>query len=101
MNPEDLGQPRDPEDLEYPLRRADQVQRPVVRADSLEPADKHAEAGRVEKLHLLHVHDDLVITAGYQINKHLAETRSRVDVDLALHVDDLDAVLGVVIQLQI
>src|SRR5208282_1254760 len=94
-------QPRDPEDLEYPLLRADQIQGTVVRAHSLQPADQHTETGRVQELDLLHVDDELVVVLVNEIDEQLTEPRRRVDVNLAFHVDDLDAVLVVVTQLQI
>ena len=43
MDAENLGQPRDPEDLENALLGADEVQRPVVGPDPLEPAHQHAD----------------------------------------------------------
>src|SRR5579859_1155427 len=45
VDAEDLCQPGDPEDLQDALLRAHQIQRAVVRADALEAADKHAQAG--------------------------------------------------------
>src|SRR5215468_8131508 len=97
VDAENLGQTGDAEDFQYPLLRADQVQRSIMSTDSLEPADQNAQAGGVEELHLFHVHDELVIAVVAQINKEFAETRRGVDVDLAFYVDDLDAVLVVVI----
>ncbi len=41
VDAEDLRQPGDPEDLQYPLPRADQIQRPVVRTHPLQAADQH------------------------------------------------------------
>src|SRR6516225_2622116 len=101
VDAEHLGQPGNPEDLEYPLLRTDQVQRAVVGAHSLQPADQHPETGGVEKLDLLHVDDELVVVLVDQIDEKLTEPWRRVDIDLALDVDDLDAVLVVVTQLQI
>jgi hypothetical protein len=43
----------------------------------------------------------LVVVLVDEIDKQLTEPRCRVDVDLALDVDDLDTVLVVVTQLQI
>ena len=57
---EDLGQAGDPEDLEDALLGADQAQRALVRADPLEAADQHAEAGGVEELDALHVDHEVV-----------------------------------------
>src|ERR1700735_470324 len=68
---------------------------------SLEAADQHPEPGGVEELDLLHVHHELVKAVVHQLDQKLAQTRRGVDVDLAFHVDDLDPILGVVIQLQI
>src|SRR5258706_12696408 len=89
VNPEYLGQPSNAEDLQYPLLRADQVERSVMGSHSLQPADQDAEAGGVEELHLFHVHDELVMTVIHQVNKEFTETRRGIDIDLAFHVDDL------------
>src|SRR3984957_10614375 len=101
VDTEHLRQPGDPEDLEYPLLRAHEVQGAVVGAYPLQPADQYAETGGVEELDLLHVDDELVVVLVDQIDEQLTEPRRRVDIDLALDVDDLDAVLVVVTQLQI
>src|ERR1035438_1170966 len=101
VDAEDLREPRDPEDLKYPLLSAYQVERPIVGPDTLEPADEHPEAGRVKELDLLHVHHELVVPVVDELDEKLAQARRRVDVDLALHVDDFNPVLGVVVQLQI
>src|SRR3984957_20061537 len=101
VDAENLRQPGDPEDLEYALLRADQIQGSVVGTHSLQPADQHSETGGVQELDLLHVDDELVIVLVDEIDKQLTEPRRRVDVDFALDVDDLDAVLVVVTQLQI
>src|SRR6185437_15442847 len=45
--------------------------------------------------------DELVVVLVDEIDEQLTEPRSRVNVDLALDVDDLDAVLVVVTELQI
>src|ERR1700761_852887 len=100
VDAEDLGQPGDPEDLEDPLLGADQVERTVVSADTLQSADEDAKAGRVEELNSLHIHDKVVIVLVDQIDQQLPEPRCGVHVDLAFNIDDLDAVLGVVTQLQ-
>src|SRR5262249_8527482 len=101
VDAENLGQTGDAEDFQYPLLSADQVKRSIVGPDSLQPADQDAQASGVKELHLFHVDDELVIAVVDQVNKEFAETRRGVDVDLAFYVDDLDAVLVVVIQLQI
>src|SRR5271166_1967815 len=101
VDAENLRQPGDPEDLEYALLRADQIQGAVVRTHSLQAADQHPETGGVKELHLLHVDDELVIVLVDQIDEQLTEPRRRVDIDLAFDVDDFDAVLVVVTQLQI
>jgi len=44
MDPEDLGEAGDAEDLQDTLLRADEVERPIVRAYPLEPADQDPEA---------------------------------------------------------
>jgi hypothetical protein len=100
VDAEDLGQPGDPEDLEDPLLGADQVERPVVRADTLQSADKNTQAGRVEELDSFHIHDKVVIVLVDQVDQQLPEPWCGVYVDLAFNIDDLDAVLGVVTQLQ-
>src|SRR5215472_10039190 len=101
MYSEDLGQAGDAEDLQYPLLRADQIKRSVVRTDPLEPANEDAEARGVKKLHLFHVHDDLVVSVVHQVDQELTQPWRGVHIDLAFYVDDLDSVLVVVIQLQI
>ena len=72
-----------------------------MRPHPLQPADQHAKAGGVEELDLLHVDDELVVVLVDEIDEQLTEPRGRVDVNLALDIDDLDAVLVVVTQLQI
>src|SRR5215831_19158123 len=72
-----------------------------VSPNALEPADEHAQAGGVEKLHLLHVHHQLVVTTVHQIDKKLTQPRGSIDVDLALDIDDLDPVRRVMLQLQV
>src|SRR6266536_1770400 len=101
VDAEDLRQPGDPEDLEYALLRADEVQGAVVGTHPLQAADQHAQAGGVEELNLVHVDDELVVVLVDQIDEELTEPWRRVDIDLAFDVDDLDAVLVVVTQLQI
>jgi len=65
------------------------------------PPTSTPEAGGVEELNLVHVDNELVVVLADQIDEQLTEPRRRVDIDLAPDVDDLDAVLVVVIQLQI
>ena len=72
-----------------------------MRPYPLQAADQHAESGGVEELDLLHIHDELVVVLVDEIDEQLTEPRGRVNVDLALDIDDLDAVLVVVTQLQI
>ena len=78
-----------------------QVQRAVVRPHPLQAADQHPQAGGVEEPGLLQVDDELVVVLAGQIDEQLAQPRRGVDIDLALDVDDLDAVFAVVTQLQI
>ena len=78
-----------------------QVQRAVVRPHPLETSYQHPEAGGVEELNLVHVDDELVVVLAGQIDEELTEPRRGIDIDLAFDVDDLDAVLVVVTQLQI
>src|SRR5215469_6478797 len=101
MDAEDLRQPGDPEDLEYALLRAHQVQRAIVGTHALETADEHAQAGGVEELHLLHVHHELVVAVVDKVNEKLTQPRGGIDVDLALDVDNLDPVRRVMLQLQV
>src|SRR5580692_913339 len=101
MDAEDLGQPGDPEDLQDALLRAHQVQRAVVSTDALEAADEHAQAGGIKELHLLHVHHELVVPAVHQVDEKLTQPRGRIDVNLALDIDDLDPVRRVMLQLQV
>src|SRR5882762_4901627 len=101
VDDEHLRQPGDPEDLEDALLRTHKIERAVVRSHPLQPSDQHAKPGGVEELDLLHVDDELVVVLVDEIDEQLTEPRGRVDVDLALDIDDLDAVLVVVTQLQI
>src|SRR5262249_32955109 len=47
------------------------------------------------------VHHELVVPDIHQFDEKLTQSRGGVDVDLPLHIDDFDSILGVVIQLQI
>src|SRR5690606_22740823 len=49
VDPEDLGEAGDPEDLQQPFLGADQLERTVVDADLLEATDQHAQTGGVEE----------------------------------------------------
>src|SRR5208282_5041794 len=101
MDAEDLHQPGDLEDLQDPLLGADQIQRAVVRPHPVQAAGQHPEAGGVEEPDLLQVDDEVVVVLAGQLDEQLTQPRRRIDIDLALDVDDLDAVPGVVTQLQI
>jgi hypothetical protein len=96
--PRQLG---DPEDLQDPLLRADQIQRAVKRPHPLQAAGQHPQPGGAEEPDLVQVDDELVVVLAGQIDEQLTQPRRGVDIDLALDVDDLDAVLGVVTQPQI
>src|SRR5687768_3585518 len=85
---EDLGEAGDLEDLEDAPLRADQRQVTVVAPHTLQPADQHAEAGRVEELDAFEVDQDRALTLVDQLDQLLAELWCRVDVDLALHRQD-------------
>jgi hypothetical protein len=84
---EDLGQPGDPEDLEDLLLGADKLQRAVVVADPLEPADQHSEPGRVQEVDLLQVDHDVVGPVADQLDQLLSQLWRGVDVDLAGHLE--------------
>src|SRR5436190_23690597 len=101
VDAEDLRQPGDLQDLQDPLLRADQIQRAVVYPHPAQAPDQHPEAGGVEEPDLAQVDDELVAALADQVDEQLPQPRRRVHIDLALHVDDLDAVLVVVTQLQI
>src|SRR5262249_436348 len=101
VDAEDLRQPGDPEDLQNAFLGAHQVERAVVGTDALEAADEHPQAGGVKKLHLLHVHHQLVVTTVHQIDKKLTQPRGCIDIDLALDIDDLDPIRRVMLQLQV
>src|SRR5438132_651946 len=58
-------------------------------------------AGGVEEPDLVQVDDELVAARADQVDEQLPQPRRGIHIDLALHVDDLDAVRGVVTQLQI
>ena len=72
-----------------------------MRPHPLQAADQHPEPGGVEELDLLHVDDELVVVLVDQVDEQLTKPWRRIDIDLALDIDDLDAVLVVVTQLQI
>src|SRR6266568_6767884 len=101
VDAEDLRQPGDPEDLQDPLLRADQIQRAAVRPHPPQAPDQHPEAGGVEEPDLVQVDDELVAALADQVDEQLTQPRRGIHIDLALHVDDLNAVLVVVTQLQI
>src|SRR6266513_2054811 len=101
VDAEDLRQPGDPEDPQYLLPRADQIQRAVVHPHPPQAPDQHPEAGGVEEPHLVQVDDELVAALADQVDEQLTQPRRRIHIDLAPDVDDLDTVLGVVTQLQI
>src|SRR3984885_7647383 len=101
VDAEHLGEPGDPEDLENPLLRAHHFERPIVGPDPLQAADQDPKTGGVEELDLFHIHDELVETGVDQLDQQLTQAWRGVDVDLAFHLDDLDSILAVVIQLQI
>src|SRR5215470_3711639 len=101
VDAKDLRQPGDLQDLQDPLLRADQVQRAVAGPHPLQAPDQHPEAGGVEEPDPAQVDDELVAALADQVDEQLPQPRRGVDIDLAPHVDDLNAVLGVVTQLQI
>jgi len=72
-----------------------------MRPHPLQAAGQHPQAGGVEEPDLVQVDDELVVVLAGQIDEQLTQPRRGVDIDLALDVDDLDAVLGVVTQPQI
>ena len=65
-----------------------------MRPHPLQAADQHPEAGGVEEPDLLQVDDELVAVLADQVDEQLTQPRRGIDIDLALDVDDLDAVLG-------
>jgi hypothetical protein len=101
VDPEDLGQPGDAEDLQDALLCADELQGAVVRAHALQPANQDAEPGRVQEVHLLHVHEQVEVTLVDQIDQELTQPRRSVHIDLTLDLDDGEATLGAMVQLQI
>ena len=66
----------DLEDLRDPLLGADERQVAVEAAEPLHATDQHAEAGRVEELHLVEVDHDLLGTGTRQLHQLLPQTRS-------------------------
>jgi hypothetical protein len=84
---EDLGEPRDLEDLEDAVLGAHQAEVAVVAAQALEPAHEHPETGGVEEVHALQVDDDAVLALTDQLDQPLAEPGRGVDVDLAAHTE--------------
>ena len=65
------------------------------------PPASTPEAGGAGEPGLVHVDHELVAVLAGQIDEQLTQPRRGIDIDLALDVDDLDAVLAVVTQLQI
>jgi hypothetical protein len=98
---ENLGQARDPEDFEDALLGADQAQGAFVGSHTLEAADQNAQPGGVEEIDALHVDDQVVGAAGYQVDQLLTQLGCRVDVDLAAYLDDLVIALVVGAERQI
>ena len=74
VDAEDFRQPGDPEDLQDPLLRADQIQRAVVGPHPLQAPDQHPEAGGVEEPDLVQVDDELVLPV---LTKSMSSSRSR------------------------
>src|SRR5215468_6450440 len=93
VDAKDLRQPGDLQDLQDPLLRADQVQRAVAGPHPLQAPDQHPEAGGVEEPDPAQVDDELVAALADQVDEQLPQPRRGIHIDLALHVDDLDAVL--------
>src|SRR5580658_1547243 len=73
VDAEHLRQTGDPEDLEYPLLGAHEVERAIVSPHSLQPSHQHPESRRVEELDLLHIHDELVVVLVHQVDEQLTE----------------------------
>src|SRR5665213_82755 len=73
-----------------PARRATDaaMKRAVVGTDSLQTAHQNAKTGRVEKLDVLHVDNDVVIAGGNQVDELFAQLGRGVDVDLATDDDN-------------
>jgi hypothetical protein len=69
-----------------------------MRPHPLQAAGQHPQPGGAEEPDLVQVDDELVVVLTGQIAEQLTQPRRGVDIDLALDVDDLDAVLGVVTQ---
>src|SRR5581483_3650136 len=90
---EDLGEAGDLEHLQDAGLRADEREVAVVAAKALETADEHAQAGGVEEVDALQVHDDLVLALADEFHQLLAQAGSRIDVHLAAHGEDRRAVL--------
>jgi uncharacterized protein (DUF1015 family) len=98
---EHLAQPGNAEDPQNPPLGAHQVDASVVRPDPFEPADEHAQARGVEKLHAFHVDDQPVTTRVDQRDYLLPKPRRGVDIYLAAHLDDRRVPGGVFIQHEI
>ncbi len=58
------------------------------------PVSRATALARIHERHIRYGDPD-------QVDEQLTQPRRRIHIDLALHVDDLDAVLGVVTQLQV
>src|SRR5690625_2691670 len=72
-NREHLGEPGDPEDLEYAFLAADELNRPIVLANPCQTADQHTEPGGVEELHSTDVDDDVVMTGVDEFEQRLPQ----------------------------
>src|SRR5439155_10538905 len=71
VDAEDLSQPGNRQDLQYPLLRTDQIQRAAVRPHPPQAPDQHPEAGGVKEPDLVQVDDELVVVLADQIDEQL------------------------------
>src|SRR5438874_3507257 len=75
VDAEHLGQPGDLQHLEDPALGADEGQFTIVAPDPLQPADQHAEPGRVEELDTLEIDHDPAVPLVNQLDQLFPELR--------------------------
>jgi hypothetical protein len=87
-NPEDLHESGDVEDLLDLRVAADEIHGAAVFAHALEATDQHAETRRIDVADVFEIDDQAVVFLVDQFRDRLFDLGRRVDVDLAVEIDD-------------